>query len=125
MGRFNNRIANRVQSRIRSRMDRSYDPQANAMSPFKASGGQVRKSGTLRAFSLFFVSPPIDVRDASKANIGAERYLYDLQQGSALSPVAVRALTTPSTRSVTSSFSGQELAPNSQTGTISGRVSVQ
>lgn len=48
LGRLNNRIANRVQSRIRSRIDRSYDPQANTMSPFKAAGEKVRMSGTLR-----------------------------------------------------------------------------
>lgn len=43
-GRVNNRIVNRIQSRIRSRVDRSYDPQSNAMSPFKVTGAQVRRS---------------------------------------------------------------------------------
>lgn len=34
MARIDNRIANRVQSRLRNRIDRNYDPQANATSPF-------------------------------------------------------------------------------------------
>ena len=35
--RINNRIANRVESRIRNRIDKTYDPQANATSPFKVA----------------------------------------------------------------------------------------
>lgn len=43
--RLNGRIANRVQSRIRNRIDRYYDPQANAASPFKVAGDQARIAG--------------------------------------------------------------------------------
>lgn len=42
MGRIEDRIANRVQSRIRNRIDRFYDPQANAVSPFKDAGEESR-----------------------------------------------------------------------------------
>ena len=45
LARLNTRIANRVQSRIRNRIDRVYDPQANATSPFEVAGEQVRASG--------------------------------------------------------------------------------
>ncbi len=45
MARIDNRIANRIQSRIRNRIDRSYDPQANANSPFKVAGEQVKTPG--------------------------------------------------------------------------------
>lgn len=45
MGRINNRVANRVQSRIRNRIDRFYDPQANAASPFEVAGEQARAAG--------------------------------------------------------------------------------
>lgn len=38
--RLDTRIANRVQSRIRNRIDRFYDPQANATSPFKVAADQ-------------------------------------------------------------------------------------
>ncbi len=44
-GRTNSRIANRVESRIRNRIDRYYDPQANATSPFKVAEEQTRKAG--------------------------------------------------------------------------------
>ena len=39
--RLDTRIANRVQSRIRNRIDRFYDPQANAISPFKVAADRV------------------------------------------------------------------------------------
>ncbi len=42
LGRINSRIANRVQSRLRTRIDRNYDPQANAASPFEAASDQAR-----------------------------------------------------------------------------------
>lgn len=38
MARIEGRVANRVQSRIRNRLDRNYDPQANASSPFAVAG---------------------------------------------------------------------------------------
>ncbi len=40
--RVDGRIMNRVQSRIRNRIDRYYDPQANASSPFAIAGEQAR-----------------------------------------------------------------------------------
>lgn len=43
--RINSRITNRVQSRIRNRIDRNYDPQANAVSPFKVAGDQAKIAG--------------------------------------------------------------------------------
>lgn len=48
MARINSRIQNRVQSRIRNRIDRYYDPQANAVSPFKVAGDQARTAGKPR-----------------------------------------------------------------------------
>lgn len=42
MARLNTRISNRVQSRIRNRIDRFYDPEANATSPFKVAAEQAR-----------------------------------------------------------------------------------
>lgn len=45
MARIEARIQNRVQSRIRNRIDRSYDPQANATSPFATAGDQARTAG--------------------------------------------------------------------------------
>ena len=45
MARINDRIQNRVQSRIRNRIDRFYDPQANALSPFKDAGEEARTAG--------------------------------------------------------------------------------
>jgi hypothetical protein len=42
MARLNTRIANRVQSRIRNRIDRFYNPQANATSPFEVAADQVQ-----------------------------------------------------------------------------------
>lgn len=38
--RLNNRIPNRVQNRIRNRIDRTYDPRANATSPFEVAAEQ-------------------------------------------------------------------------------------
>lgn len=42
MARVNNRIQNRVQSRLRTRIDRDYDPEASAASPFEAAAARVR-----------------------------------------------------------------------------------
>lgn len=42
LGRINSRVANRVQSRLRTRIDRDYDPQANATSPFEAASDRAR-----------------------------------------------------------------------------------
>lgn len=47
-GPTNSRIQNRVQSRIRNRIDRSYDPQANAVSPFEVAGDQARRASRQR-----------------------------------------------------------------------------
>lgn len=44
MGRIDNRIGNRVQNRLRNRIGRSYDPSANATSPFATAADQVRKN---------------------------------------------------------------------------------
>ena len=46
--RIDSRVQNRVQSRIRNRIDRYYDPQANAVSPFKVAGDQARTAGKPR-----------------------------------------------------------------------------
>lgn len=46
MARLNLRVQNRVQSRIRNRIDRYYDPQANALSPFKSAGDEARKANS-------------------------------------------------------------------------------
>lgn len=43
--RVQNRISNRVQSRLRNRIDRFYDPQANATSPFEVASDQARTTG--------------------------------------------------------------------------------
>ena len=43
--RLDTRIQNRVQSRIRNRVDRYYDPEANAVSPFAVAGERIRRSG--------------------------------------------------------------------------------
>jgi len=48
LGRIDSRIANRVQSRIRNRIDRTYDPQANATSPFEIAGEQTKAAGRPR-----------------------------------------------------------------------------
>lgn len=48
MARINGRIQNRVQSRIRNRIDRYYNPQANAASPFQVAGEQARAAGRSR-----------------------------------------------------------------------------
>lgn len=45
MVRIPSRIQNRVQSRIHNRLDRYYDPQSNAASPFEVAGEQGRKAG--------------------------------------------------------------------------------
>src|SRR3546814_697962 len=47
MSRINSRIANRVQNRIRNRIDRSYDPVADATSPFETAADQARVAGPL------------------------------------------------------------------------------
>lgn len=48
LGRIDNRIDNRVQNRIRNRIDRTYDPQANATSPFEVAGEQAKAAGRPR-----------------------------------------------------------------------------
>ncbi len=48
MARINGRIQNRAQTRIRNRIDRYYDPQANAASPFEVAGEQARSAGRPR-----------------------------------------------------------------------------
>ena len=48
LGRINSRITNRVQSRLRTRIDRNYDPQTNAASPFETAGDQARVAGRPR-----------------------------------------------------------------------------
>lgn len=42
LDRINSRITNRVESRLRNRIDRFYDPQANATSPFDIAGERAR-----------------------------------------------------------------------------------
>ena len=44
MARISSRVQNRVQSRVRNRIDRYYDPQANAASPFVIAGEQARSA---------------------------------------------------------------------------------
>jgi len=46
--RIDSRVQNRVQSRIRNRIDRWYDPQANAVSPFVVANERVRSANTSR-----------------------------------------------------------------------------
>ena len=46
--RIASRIENRVQSRLRTRIDRTYDPQANATSPFAVAEDQTRAAGRPR-----------------------------------------------------------------------------
>jgi hypothetical protein len=48
MARIASRINNRVQNRIHNRIDRSYDPQANATSPFAVAEDQTRISNGQR-----------------------------------------------------------------------------
>lgn len=48
MARLNTRIANRIQSRIRNRIDQSYNPQADATSPFKVAADQTRIASSPR-----------------------------------------------------------------------------
>lgn len=43
--RLSNRIQNRVQSRLRNRIDETYDPRANAASPFEDAEEQSRTAG--------------------------------------------------------------------------------
>lgn len=43
--RVETRVANRVQARLRNRIDRYYDPQANAISPFKVAGETSKRQG--------------------------------------------------------------------------------
>lgn len=44
MARIDARVQNRVQARIRNRIDRYYDPQANATSPFVVASDQARRA---------------------------------------------------------------------------------
>ncbi len=48
LARIQSRIASRVQSRLRTRIDRNYDPQANATSPFETASDQARVAGRPR-----------------------------------------------------------------------------
>ncbi|WP_277984380.1 hypothetical protein [Sphingomonas faeni] len=48
LGRISTRIQNRVESRLRNRIDRNYNPQANAISPFVVAGDQARVAGAAR-----------------------------------------------------------------------------
>jgi len=48
MARIESRIQNRAQTRLRNRIDRYYDPQANATSPFVVAGEQARTAGRRR-----------------------------------------------------------------------------
>lgn len=48
LARIDNRIQNRVQSRQRTRIDRFYDPQANARSPFETAAERARAAGRTR-----------------------------------------------------------------------------
>ena len=41
--RLDTRVVSRVQTRLRTRIDRYYDPQANATSPFKVAGERLRR----------------------------------------------------------------------------------
>lgn len=43
--RVQNRVSNRVQLRLRNRIDRFYNPQANATSPFEVASDQARTTG--------------------------------------------------------------------------------
>jgi hypothetical protein len=45
MARIDSRIRNRIQSRLRTRIDRTYDPQANATSPFDVATEETRAVG--------------------------------------------------------------------------------
>jgi hypothetical protein len=45
MGRIGSRIQNRAQTRVRNRIDRYYDPQSNATSPFRVASEQARAAG--------------------------------------------------------------------------------
>jgi hypothetical protein len=44
LDRIDTRIGNRVQSRIRNRIDRNYNPQANALSPFRIAEDEARSA---------------------------------------------------------------------------------
>lgn len=48
LARIDSRVRNRVQSRLRTRIDRNYDPQANATSPFAVAEEQTRSIGRRR-----------------------------------------------------------------------------
>lgn len=48
LARTATRISNRVQTRIRNRVDRNYDPQANAASPFSVAADQIRSVNQAR-----------------------------------------------------------------------------
>lgn len=48
MDRISSRVQNRVQSRIRNRIDRFYNPEANAASPFEVAGDRTRTAGRPR-----------------------------------------------------------------------------
>jgi hypothetical protein len=44
LSRVSNRLTNRVQSRLRNRLGPFYDPQANAVSPFRIAGEQAQRT---------------------------------------------------------------------------------
>lgn len=48
LDRIESRIPNRVQSRVRNRIDRFYDPQANAASPYVVAARQDQSTGRVR-----------------------------------------------------------------------------
>ena len=48
LDRVQGRIASRVQNRLRNRIDRFYDPQANAMTPFLVAGDRIRTASAPR-----------------------------------------------------------------------------
>src|SRR3546814_11782990 len=60
MGRVNTRIQNRVQNRIRNRIDRSYDPTANATSPFEVAAEQTTRGQSAQLSRPFpgLANPP-------------------------------------------------------------------
>src|SRR5690606_13211646 len=49
MGRIDGRVQNRVQNRLRNRIDRTYNPRANATSPFEVASDQARRTARPRS----------------------------------------------------------------------------
>lgn len=48
MARLDSRIQNRIQSRLRTRVDRDYNPEADAVSPFETAADRARTAGRTR-----------------------------------------------------------------------------